>query len=319
LAGISIGSRRFNSPPVWTLVDAFGRESGGHGQFPPPLGRVSVLLEEQDVNGQFRKLDAPLELAYTRTLSGALALSMRTVPRNADEPRRTIAAGRYRFRITSEFYQEAIVDAVLADGVNLPPNLGELRPGAAYPFPLSARGQGISATTLLRGAYRNADGTPVDDADVIAVAPINAWPFRACRTDRAGQWVIVVPDSEFAVNPSQPLPVTVRFARPGGAQPIDLMNVRVSRGRENSLAQTAVRGFVQDTRGRAIAGATVAIAGELASVTTDSAGRWFFYFALDRNATPATITVSHPDGRTQTQAVPIVERAMTVVPTFRFP
>lgn len=313
---LSMGRRRFSSPPAWTVVDAFARELRSRGAFPPPLGRVRVLLEEQDVGGQFRKVDPPIELDYERSPGGVLVLAMTSVKRRHDEPRRSIPEGRYRFRLESDFYQEEVFVATLGDGARLPQPL-DLLPGAAYPFPLGSRGQGVSATSLLRGTVREPSGAAVVNAVVTVIVPGNAWPFRQCRTDRTGQWVIVIPDAAFPAQPDSSIQASVRVALPNAAS-IDLPNVTVRRGRDSALTQTAMRGFVLNTKGHPLPGATIAVAGETTTVKSGASGEWFLYFAFDRAAGPVAVTATLPDGRSQTQAQPIVIRAMTVVPTFRF-
>jgi hypothetical protein len=321
---VEVARRQLPGKASWTVVDVFARERGTRGRFPTVTGAITVTLEERLEGGVWRRLGEPLDAEYQRTPSGTLLFSGRALPRR-DAAAKVIPPGRYRCRITSDYYQELRLEAELAAGVH---RIVELLPGYAYPFPASATlskddpPRTLDGLTAVRGALHRFDGAGVAGATVELVEP-SSGTFGDYRTDASGQWIVIVPgDVSFPVPPpgatAQMLEGTMRITLPNES-PFDLAGVTIVRGREVGLAQTAVRGWVQTISGAPIGGGVVVIGGHPGQVTTGPAGEWFYYFGLADSPGQVTITATTRDGATLSQLHPVVERAMTTVPTFRFP
>ena len=167
-----------------------------------------------------------------------------------------LSPGRYVVRVTSPLYQTAEKDVDLPmPNPNQPGTMDayslDLMPGYLYPFPdvNPSRAQasagctedprpGRRGPTLLRGTLRSTDGRGIAGAQVQVTGRSNTY-----RTDDTGQWVLWFSD----VHPTGP--VTVRVVFPD-ATVVDVPGVCVIRGRETSLHETALRGWVRRSGAR---------------------------------------------------------------------
>jgi hypothetical protein len=172
-------------------------------------------------------------------------------------------------------------------------------------------------------------GDPVPRAQVSlvnlpAINPPNPpWPFTNSTTSDSGDWAILLPDrrrlgflSETTV--PAPLPLIVRIQYPDGTT-VDTPNIPVTLGRENAIANTALRGIVVGPGGRRVAGATIETSlGPEPSVTRPD-GQWFLYFNPNQpDASNVTVTATAPDGTTAIAiGVEVKQRATVVVPTIQ--
>ena len=239
-----------------------------------------------------------------------------------------LADGRYVAQVTGPFYQTATLDDIVVPMPN--PNAAasgapyhfDLLPGWGYPFPNTypLRPDGLGGPcaagsaaeslgpTLLRGSLHRFDGTPAAEARVSLVGVVNSPTYT---TDDTGQWVLVFPAQQATRQ------VTVRVVHPSGAT-LTVPGVCIIRGRDTSLFETALRGWVR-RQGRAVGHATVEVAGQPQPVTTDAAGAWAYYFDLDQASVTVDVTARLPDGASLTASnVPVQARGTTVVPTFNF-
>jgi hypothetical protein len=316
--------RRLAASLIFDPEDHYAREERSvRGPHPRPIGSVKFLVVAQVVNGARQDLPGPVELVVTRNPSG-YHLCFGTVKLQPDSVLRqgALADGVYRVRVESDFYQPLEMD------VTLPREhtsyFVDLQPSYAYPFPPThpfrpEPGQPFDCTdataprgrgpTLLRGGIFAHDGQGISGATIQVVGQSNIY-----MTDESGQWVLWFADT----HPTGQ--VTVQFALPGAGGPVDVPDICVIQGRESSLAQTALRGWVQSDAGLALPGATIVVSGQPGSTTSDRIGNWFYYFNdLNQPATTVNVTVTLPDGRSLTQPnVQVQPRATVVVPTFRF-
>ena len=82
-------------------------------------------------------------------------------------------------------------------------------------------------------------------------------------------------------------------------------------GLQSSLAATVLRGLVLSD-GVGVAGATVAVSSITTTVLTGGDGSWAYFFGIDQPAAVVDVTVTLPDGRSQTIAgVGVVPRKTT--------
>jgi hypothetical protein len=218
-----------------------------------------------------------------------------------------LTAGTYVIRVEGQFYQRTErTDIALPTQDTL--YVFDLGPGYAYPFPTESTVPGGQGPTLLRGSVHRPNGEGIAGTTVQVVGQSNMY-----WTDDTGQWALVFPDSQLSGD------VTVRLTSPDGAS-VDVANVPIVRGRQASLAQTALRGWVQSGAGVGISGAVIQVSGHPESTMAARDGRWFYYFRLNQAADTVSITAILPDGRSQTQSnIQVQPRATVVVPTFRFP
>lgn len=323
---------------IFDLEDVYARDQRYSGPHPRPGGPLKFWLVGQVVNGAPTPWPEPLEMVVVENPSG-YHLFFGEVRMSADEVRQTgraqpnarriELAGRYMVQVTGQGYQ-----SVRRDDIEVPmpdPNLPgsgapyhfDLLPGWAYGFPNTypMRPDGItgpcapgnaaesSGPTLLRGSLHQFDGTPLADAVVRLDGVANSPTYT---TDASGQWVLAFPNTWASG------PVTVRVTRPPDP-PMVVPNVCVIRGRDMSLFETAVRGWVQ-RRGIGVAGATVEVSGQPASVTTTRDGQWAYYFRLDQVGITVDITARLPDGASQTaHNIQVRAQGTVLVPTFNFP
>lgn len=306
--------------PALNLVDSFAQVRSTQGPFPPPLGSLAFSIEAKQTAGGPLPIDPALPVAGSANPTGFYLLSNEA--RIQSSNRLTIAAGTYQVHIESDFYQPADVM------VSWPPDPAQvpafnLLPAAAYPFPDLTVQQGGSGLTLVRGSLFTSNGTPIEEVAVGITAPAaaNNWPFRRCLTSPSGDWAVVIPDRESFTPQGQPLPttlnITLRLELPGGA--VDVPNVRVNLGTENSVPQTSMRGRVVSDKGAAIAGAVITVNGIAETSKSRADGQWFFYFDFQQDTAQVAVTATAPNGRSQNQIVNVRKLAAVVVPAFQIP
>ena len=326
------------------------REQRRRGQVyhPRPIEPVTFWLVGEATGGVPTPYAQPMEMVVVQNPSGyhlffgevRLAPSGKTQPggltsRNSrvDDRRRSInlADGTYSVRVSSPFYQGQVRDDITVpmpnpnDHSSGAPYFFDLTPGYAYPFPepdpwrptdltTGCPGPGstaewASAPTLLRGSLHTFDGQPLEGATVRVDTGVRAYEYT---TDRSGQWVLTF-DRDHPTGS-----VTAQITRPQAAV-VNVAGVCVIQGRETTLHQTALRGWVQrDEIG--VAGATVTISGQPQATTTHPDGSWFYYFELTQADVMVDVTTTLPGGgpsRTQ-PGVWVKSRATGVVNTFRF-
>jgi len=303
---------------AFDLEDAFAAKRRTRGPHPRPIEPIVFRLLAEVVGGVRRPLTPPLELVVRRNASGH-HLFFDTVRVADGGTRRVTLAGRYVVRIESPFYQtfEAADLDLPLPGEPFGPV--ELQPGYAYPFPPPSTDlvpQGdvmvrVASPTLLRGGILTTDGQG------IAGVTVRAGDASAYRTDASGQWVLVFPSTQAEGN------VDVAFTMPGAPGPITVHAVGVVPGRETSLGQSALRGWVQTRDGRALAGATVGVRGALGEdhgrSTSAADGRWAFHFPPNVPAADEvmTVTITSAGAPPAVQQAQVLRRRTVLVPTVR--
>ncbi len=315
---------------LFDLEDRYARERGVRGLHPRPIEPVTFWLVGQIVGGNRQEFDRPLPMTIVRNPSG-YHLFFGAVKQSTGADRRlTLADGTYIVRVQSLFYQTIErADIVVPmqnpnDPASSAPYHFDLEPNYAYPFPNTdpLRLEGVQATcggstmrggrgsTLLRGGVHLSNGEGLAGATVQVVGQSNVY-----RTDATGQWVLWFPDD-------QPTGmVVVRVTMPGG-RTVDVPDVCVVHGRETSLFETALRGWVQRA-GMGVLGATInvsAAAGPLGSTSTGKDGSWTYYFDLLQAEETVTVTAILPDNQARlvSQPLQVRPRATLMVPTFHF-
>jgi hypothetical protein len=256
--------------------------------------------------GSRQDFDAPRELVVKRNLDGYRLFFNQIIFPDGQRVQTALADGVYVVRVESQFYQPTErEDVVLPEPEQ--PYLFDLRPGYAYPFPQESSLGGGRGPTLLRGSLHHPNGEGIAGAMIEVVGQSNVYV-----TDDTGQWVLVFPDT-------QPTgAVTVRVEHPDGTTE-NVTGVNVTQGRESSLPQTALRGWVLTNAGIGIKGATVRVSGYPSQTATAQDGSWFYYFDLNQAADTVSVTAVRPDGTHLTQSnVQVQPRATVVVPSFRF-
>jgi hypothetical protein len=242
--------------------------------------------------------------------------------------------GTYRVRVDGVYYQP------LEKTVKYPienPNLREpsspdpdrrdplrpytfsLSPSFAYPFPdpypvqitpdipcSGAVSPGQAGPTLLRGSLHNGDGSGMSGAKIVAPGISNTY-----TTNESGLWVLWFPDS----HPTGL--VTVQVTQPDGAV-VPVPNVCVVRGREASLHETALRGWVRQA-GVGVAGARVTVSGQAEAILSGLDGEWTYYFPLNQTGVPVVVTATLPDGRSASRNAMVVPRATALVEPINLP
>ena len=295
-----------------TLVDEFAQTRGTRGPMPGPIPPIRLQLTHRQEMAIMEPLADPIDLKTPSTLSGNSGSYILTDEgrEGTSAPWQRLRAGKYRLRVESDYYQPHELDLDWPVHGPLGPEM--LRPGYNYPFPdVSLPNERI---TLLRGTVRSGfDGQPVEGATVEITNPAGLGPFVSALTGENGSWVLAFRHANF-----NPINAAVRITLPDATQ-IDVANVPITPGADNSLAQTSLRGFVLTTAGRPIRDAEITVDFLLnASVRSDRDGRWQFYFPIDQPDMPgAQVTATAPGGQNQTQNFPVVNRATGVVPDFR--
>jgi hypothetical protein len=302
--------RRLDASRVFDVVDEFARDQQVRGPRPGPLSPVRFFVVARIAGMARQPIDPPIELDTIQTSSGyGLSNGKRRMPSGRRTPAR-LDPGTYVIRAESESYQR--VEATVPFPAPGPEDVVEfdLPPGYSYPFPRASTVPAMSSPTLLRGSLRRMDDVSVDGTVVQAIG-LSLYDYRA---DGTGEWVLVFPDDQADRR------VTVRFLHPDNTIE-DIPAVDVVQGQENSLRQTALRGWVLTDAGAGIPGARIQIGGQAGEARTDGGGAWSFYFGFGpAPAGTVTVTAIHPDGRTQARAgIQVRDRATVSIDPFRFP
>jgi len=333
------GRYRAAHRPSYALaaVDLLAQALAVRGPIAPPTCPLSCAIVEQ-LAPVARTFTPPLMLELRQSANGSVLFDGRY--RVGDGPLRDVPLGdgQYTAELRGDYYRPqrftldwppAALRTPLVGGV---PVDVPLSPSAAYPYPDVTTLPFNLGPTLLRGSVFTADGDPVVDAivDVPALLPLNpalpAWPFTAPRTGPPGDRALLLPDrrrfgiaGETTAQP--PVAMTVRVQHPNGGPVVNILNVPVTLGRENSVANTALRGQVTRAGGFPLGGVVITTSvNALASRTRDD-GRWTLY--LDPNqagVANVAVTATAPDGSTATlNGVAVISRATVVVPTIHLP
>jgi hypothetical protein len=319
---------------IFALSDTFAHDRSALAPFVPPLGEVGFQVLGPTGGQRFAE---PLELIVTRNESGFyLYFGLVRLPDSefrrrsaADTGRRRnrLLAGSYTVRIESGFYQPVEVDLALPARDQATPFDISLQPAPAYPFRNISSIDGWiggaacqpdiqrpgAGPTLLRGSLHKVDGTPIEGASVSASNLITqlAGPVVSSQT---GDWVLALPIRQATE------PVTVTVARDGFPD-IHVSGLCVVRGKEAIVRETSLRGWVLQ-RGAGVRGATVAIDGRPATVSTGADGGWFYYVGLDdplaSSGVPISVRATLPTGESQINIATLAPHATALVPSFRF-
>ena len=291
---------------IVSLVDEFAQERGTRGPMPVPIPPLRFSLVAREEQNQMEPLDPHIELRAQTGPTGVYLFA--NEGRIGDEPWFRIAPGKYTLRIDSDYYQRR------EDDLEWPVPAGTLlflRPGSAYPFPSVTIPS--AHITLLRGRVSSgAEGRPVENATVEIVDPPNLGPFVTAQTNAQGAWVLA-----FRHENAADIDATVRITI-GQDPPVDIPNVTIVPGNENSLAQTALRGAVLSPAGDPIRDAEITVdIVPNAVVRTDRHGRWAFYFDINQGDAAAEVTATAPNAQSESQNIQVEHRRTIVVPTFR--
>jgi hypothetical protein len=332
---------------IFNLEDSYLRERLGPRAHPRPYEPLRFWLVAREAPGPREVYSAPRELVITRNPSGYhLFFGHEWLAHGSRKQRRThhmeLAPGTYRVRVTSPLYQTEEQSVVLPlpnlnarDPGNPDPALRDplaqytfaLRPGYAYPFPDTypirlddpdicpdAPPPGRRGPTLLYGSLYTPDGRGITGATV----RVDGSPAMY-QTDASGQWVLWFREPQANdPNPAPTGPVTVHVTMPDSSV-VDVPNVCVVRGCSTSLGQAALRGWVL-RQGISVGGATIAVSGQQATITSRPDGGWAYYFGLNQPDAVVSVTATLPDGASQTQnGIEVRHRATVMVPTFVFP
>lgn len=292
---------------VLTLVDLFAQARGTRGLMPGPIPPVHFSLIARRLPTGMTPLEQSILPTALAGISGAYLFADEAPMRGSTY---RITPGRYMVRIEADYYQTVELE------IAWPPTPGDaqpinLRPGFAYPFPdVTLPSTGL---TLLRGALlRVVSGAAIAGAAVALTDPPNIGPFADAVTDAEGNWVLALP-----VGTAPPVLAALRFTLPDGTGVVDVPNVALSFGRENSVSQTALRGAVLSTGGIPVANAEIRVSTQPGSVRSGRDGKWTFYLSLLQPDAPARVTATAPNGRITFQDVQIRNRATVVVPVLQ--
>jgi hypothetical protein len=304
---------------ILDVADVFARDRGMNGPRPAPLGKVQLFLIAQTdpVTQTLAPLAKPLEMKVVPNGSGFLLFFGKVF--TPDGSVRSVAPDRWPWtiRAVDVYYQDLDLtpDAVpesfgapVAGAGATAPIRFDLLPGPAYPFPEDPPAQ---AVVLLRGTLRNPDGSGLAGVQVTALDANNQPRPNPSVTAADGQWVITLPQL-----PAEGL-ASIRFTDSDG-NVTDVTGVRVVAGRDNNLAQTALRGQVRLAR-RGIEGAVIGVNTMSATTLTNSDGNWFLYFSISQASGSVRVTATLPDqGASKAVTAMLQPRATVVVPAFEF-
>ena len=289
---------------VFDLEDRFARERGVRGKHPRPFGSIKYWILGRIVDSVRTDFDVPYLLLTVRSPSGYDLFFDRVKQAETIVSRMVFEAGIYALKIEAQFYQtrEYEIPIPQCDAAHSI----DLEPGYTYPFPTANLSHGGGAT-LLRGTVHATDGSGVAGVAIEVSGGSNVY-----LTDETGQWVLIFVEDQ----PSGE--VTVSFTWPDSTV-VDVPAVPIVEGRERSLAQAGLRGWVMTEAGVGIAAATVRVDGYPGETVSAHDGSWFYYFGLNQGADVVNVTAQLPDGATLTQTnVQVQPRAIVVVPNFRF-
>lgn len=320
---------------VFSLEDAFARDRLGDGARRRPLEPLRFWLRERTTGGPVETFTPPRELAVTRNASGYHLFFGRERLGSQSTVALDMTGGDYTIEITSpgRVYQTVratftlpmpnpnIVDASSPDPDlrdPMRPYTVDLQPGHAYPFPDSYpfRPESTSGpcaaiapgggATLLRGSLHAVDGSGIAGALVEVPGASNVF-----ETSDSGDWVLWFPET----HPSGL--VTVRVTLPA-APPVNVAAVCVVNGRETSLHETSLRGWVR-RQGVGIAGAEIRVSGRLATSRSAGDGSWTYFFGLGQPDETVAVTAVLPSGESVTRpGIGVKRRGAVVVPPLTF-
>jgi hypothetical protein len=258
-----------------------------------------------------REMRPPLELVIARNAGGYHVFHNSVKKADGTQLKKALVDGNYDIQIKSNFYQISNFTNVALPTFNRAFQ-SDLLPSYSYPFPLAVKPSGGRGFALLRGSLHSTDGRGLAGATVNVVGANNPYV-----TDETGQWVLVFPDAFFG--PNQTVSVTVDIT-PATGPAINVPNVDVSKGTERAFSETAFRGWILNSRGLPIPGATLEVQGRPEQVPAAIDGSWFYYFPPDQVQINVDVIARLPDGSSLTQNnLPVQPRATVIVPTFRFP
>jgi hypothetical protein len=306
---------------ILDLEDSYARGRQGPHSHPRPIEPLRFWLAGPVMGGIVQSFDSMPELAMVRNSSGYHLFFREQKLPGSRLGRLALSHGKYRLHVTSPFYQTAQMDVDVLDPdiPKMDADSLDLEPVYCYPFPdvrpVRVEGPGgciddpearSPGPTLLRGTLRGADGLGIAGAKVQVPGRSNTY-----RTDDTGQWVLWFPDHQPTGT------VTVRVTMPDTSD-VDVLNVCVVRGRETSLHETALRGWIRRS-GTGVSGAAVTVAGHPGQATSGPDGVWTYVFPLLQDNETVSVRAVLPDGTELTQSgIGIKSRATILVPTFAF-
>lgn len=305
--------RRFGATLIFDLKDQFARERGTRGMFPRPFEPIRFFATAKGAGPNRRVFTPALELLVRRNGGGYHIFHNQVKQPDGTILRGSLPDDVYDLRIEGSLYQTAEKTNVTLPNPDRAVVL-DLLPAYTYPFPMDLKPTGGRGFALLRGSLHSIDGRGLANATVSV-----AGAYSPYISDASGQWVLVFPDSVFAVNQTTKV-VVVQITPPTGPA-FNVLNVELAKGKERALGETALRGWVVRD-GIGVAGASVEVQGRPGQTTTGADGSWFYYFDLNQahpSTNPVDVTAKLPDGTTQTQNTQVRSRATVVVPPFRFP
>jgi hypothetical protein len=335
-------SYRSSAVLILNVVDRVGEEVS---RFRParPVEPLEFWLVSRTEPLPAVDFNPPLRLQVKRNMSGyhlffGRVRGMASQP--GDDRRVALENGLYRLRITSPagIYQpfEMPVRLPLPNLNRLDPSnpnpllrnpldgyTARLEPGFAYPFGLAAFRPADPANpcdptglprrrgpSVLRGGLHNPDGRGRAGAVITATGS-----DRSARTDERGLWALWFPAADGVVLPHNE---DVRIDLGGGIV-VDPVNVCVVPGYETSLPETVLTGRVL-RRGVPVRGAVIDVAGFPGESITRTDGSWTYYFPPDQADTNVDLTVTLPDGSSQTRnGIAITSRATAPALLIHFP
>lgn len=160
--------------------------------------------------------------------------------------------------------------------------------------------------TVLYGTLRDAGGAGVLGATVRA-----AGLARTAQTNAAGEWRLEFPNDQATAD------LLLHFTPAG--EPARTSRARVYAGQATELRQAALRGQALDAAGNPLPGVAISVEGQPSAVSSDRAGRWWYYFPIGQALPQVQVVATSPGGQQLVrEGVPVVEHATVVVDTFRF-
>ena len=302
--------RTLTATLIFDLTDAFAKKRGTRGPFPRPVEPIRIFATAR-VNPNPTVFNPPLRLLVERNGIGYHVFHNTMKRSDGTTVRKALPDGEYDFRVEGDFYQTAVLPGVVLPSPKSPARFS-LLPAYNYPFPLELKPTGGPGFALLRGSLHNVEGAPIAGATI----HVDNADSDYTTTD-AGQWVLVFQDQFFPGVTTKDVTVVVT---PSSGPPINVLSVTVDKGKERSLSETALRGWVL-ARGIGVAGAVVEVQGQPGQTRTAADGSWTYYFNIDHSLEiPMDVTAGLPDGRTLTQTnQQVKKRATVIVPPFEFP
>lgn len=231
---------------VLNLEDKFARERRLRGPHPRPFGPLKFYLAGRsagpDEEPQYFK--EPWEMVMQRNPSGYHLFFDLVKSSDGTTRQARLPEGDYLVRVESLYYRPEEKEIAFpgprdpekeidVGKIALPNGFFDLLPGYAYPFPQLNGVPSDNAPTLLRGSIPKVAGL---DLTGITVFPEGAAEdkegYLTYITDEAGQWVLFF--QEF--KPKELADVTINFKLPSPTITIQLEEVTIKRGHQNSLS-----------------------------------------------------------------------------------